>query len=173
MSKEDSKVGYSDALGGYGVPSQVEITGGVVAHKKPRGRKLVFRPKPKNMIILAAIAVAVVLIVLFVGGVIGSPYSGDISEIKKNMTTANGVPVVNYQPTLTEGVDWSGISDRKREGIAKYAVKEALKQAEADQANEFNIMGLSADNTMICFMFYEPSRIVIIVDGVAAGETSI
>jgi hypothetical protein len=154
MATNKKRTGYSDALGGYGVPSQVAITGeatepGKTAKtaKSGKSRGLVFRPKPKNIIVLAVIAAAVVVALLFITGVIGTgQYASSISPvIEKDIQSMNGVDVTIYRPVIAEDVDWNNIDKGKRAGIAKYAANKALEQAEAEQAGIFSIMGMTYD----------------------------
>jgi hypothetical protein len=176
---KNTKRGYSDALGGYGVPAQVEITGEAeIKSAAPAGpRKGVsftaFTARPRNLLILAVIAVAVVLVILWATGVLGSPYSGDISSIQKETQITNGANVTNYLPILAEDVDWSSLDDKKRANIAKYAVGEALKEAEKDQAGIFNIMGQTYDRSQSVFLYTEDGQIQIRVDGAVTESVPI
>jgi hypothetical protein len=159
--------GYSNALGGYGVPSQVKITGESPApdarrrtrpQGKPRKNSLVFRPKPKHIILLAAIAVAVVVAILFATGVFNQ-YADSIDSISKETQGSESVTSTNYVAILAEDVDWASLSDGERRGVAKYAVKKALAQAETDQANIFIIVGQTYDRSAFIF-YYAPDGTV-------------
>jgi hypothetical protein len=77
----------------------------------------------------------------------------------------NGANVTNYLPQLAEDVDWAGLSDQKRAGIAKYAVNKALKEAEADEAGIFNVQGMSYDRTDAIFLYMNDDSIQIRVNG--------
>jgi hypothetical protein len=170
--------GYSDALGGYGVPAQVELTAKSAAEGKSPGRKPASIPSKKLIIIIVAVAVVAVLIALAVNGVFAFPnqYAENIASIEKQQQNSNGAEVTNYLPLLAEDVDWVNIDEKTREGIAKYAVETALDQAETDQAGIFNIMGMTYDRNTPIFLYSvagEQQKVQIMVDGKVAGEVTI
>jgi hypothetical protein len=158
--------GYSDTLGGYGVPSQLKVTGESPAPAPPRRtrtpgkqkkNRLVFRPKPKHIVLLSAIAAAVVVAILFATGVFNQ-YANSV-DISKVTQESSGVTSTNYMAVLAADVDWAGLSDDERRGIAKYAVKKALELAEADQANIFIVIGQTNDRNTPVF-YYAPDGAV-------------
>ncbi|MDR3224728.1 MAG: hypothetical protein LBT52_00320 [Clostridiales Family XIII bacterium] len=178
MAVNKSNDGYSDALGGYGVPAQVELTAGSSAAASASSRRSAPRGNKQLIIIIAAVAVvAAVVVFLYVSGAFGSSqYAENISSIEKAQQNVNGAQVTNYLPLLAEDVDWAAIDEKKREGIAKYAVNEALAQAEADQASIFNIMGMTYDQSKPVFLYAEvgeTKKIQIMVDSNLAGEVKL
>jgi hypothetical protein len=178
----DNNRGYSDALGGYGVPTQVQAsapynTQRTAAGGAPRGGGVVFRPKPKNIIFLAVIAAAIVVVVLLLtgvlgGGLLGSKYADDIQTVEKQQQTVNGAQATNYLPVLAETVDWNNMDEKEREGIAKYAVEQAIEQAQKDQAGIYNIMGLTADRKP-AFMYGDNGSVQIMANGQVKGEITV
>jgi len=85
------------------------------------------------------VIVAVVILVLVLRG------NSHIEMIEEVSQLSGGAQTTNYLPVIEEGFDWAGASDSQRARIAKKAVKEALKEVEADQANIYNIMGITKD----------------------------
>ncbi|MDR2162424.1 MAG: hypothetical protein LBO70_00545 [Clostridiales Family XIII bacterium] len=171
MAKEDYKAGYSEALEGYGVPAQVEISGGSVARSSKRKRRsLVFRPKPKNIIALIVVVAAIVIAVMFATDTLGwSRYANSISTIEEQMNVANGVTTTNYMPVLSADVDWANASDREREGIVKYAVGAVLKEVEKNQTSIFTIMGMTHDRGELIFYYMEDGTVQLYVNGAFHG----
>ncbi|MDR1496506.1 MAG: hypothetical protein LBS67_06285 [Clostridiales Family XIII bacterium] len=168
----ENRTGYSEALGGYGVPSQVKITGDSASKSggDARSRKS-WNFSTRNKVILAAAAVVVVVVVLWATGVVGvNQYASSISSIDKEAQSVNGASVTNYLPILAEDVVWADISDQKRAGIAKYAVGRALEQAEADQAGIFNIQGMSHAKDEAVFLYTSDGTVQVRVGG-AITET--
>jgi hypothetical protein len=178
----DNNRGYSDALGGYGVPAQVQASApynikSTAAAGSRRSGGVVFRPKPKNILFLAVIAAAIVIVILLATGVIGgglfaSKYAEDIQTIEKQQQITNGAEATNYMVILADTADWSNISDAERKGIAKYAAEQALEQARTDQAGIFNIIGLTTDRKPV-FMYSSDGRVQIMADGSVRGEVSV
>lgn len=156
------------------MPSQVEITAGSAAKSKPSfGSGFSFRLDKKAIIIIAAVAVAAVVVVLFLTGVFGSRYADRLDTIEKQMQSVNGAQATNYLPILKDTVKWTEISEGEREGIAKYAVKKALEEAEKEQAGIFNIMGFSvSEGTRAVAFVYTPEgdgKIQVISAGQVTG----
>jgi hypothetical protein len=176
MATNRKRTGYSDALGGYGVPSQVKITGEASEPDKPAARAkshkskgLVFRPKPKNILIIIAIAAAVVVAILFATGVLGSgQYASSIDHIGSDIQPVNGADATVYRPVIAEDVDWNNIDEKKRDGIAQYAVKETIERMGSDPAGIFTILGETYDSQPA--FLYSPNldTIQIFVDGTVA-----
>jgi hypothetical protein len=176
---KDRKTGYSEALGGYGVPSQVAVTGEsepkMDGGAKPRKGKS-FSFSTRNKILIAVAAAVVLVVVLWLTGVLGgSQYASSIASIEKDSQSVNGANVTNYLPQLAEDVDWTALSDEKRAGIAKYAVGKALEQAEADQAGIYNIMGQATDEQGIqpIFLYANDGMIQIRVNGEVTDTISV
>jgi hypothetical protein len=174
MSSNDQKTGYSNALGGFGVPTQVQETAASSAAAKPKAAsakprkksKLVFKPKPRNLLFLGIVAAVIVVVILLLTGVIGGRYASSITTIEKQTQLTNGAQTTNYLPILASDVDWANISSGKREGIAKYAVEASLKEVEKDQANIYNIMGMTTEPRTAAFIYSVPEKTIqIIVDG--------
>jgi hypothetical protein len=170
MATNSKRTGYSDALGGYGVPSQVKITGEASMPDKsatPRKSKgLVFRPKPKNIMIIIIIAVAVIVAILFATGALGGGrYAGSIDHVESVIQPMNGADATVYYPIIADDVDWNNADKNKRDGIAKYSVNEILKQMENDQAGIFTILGQTNDGEAA--FLYSPNQdsIQIFVNG--------
>jgi hypothetical protein len=164
MAKNDQRGGYSEALGGYGVPSQVKATGGGAGAGKSsrpakarRSRGVVFRPKPWNIVVLIAIPVVIVLAILFGNGLLGSnQYADSIAAVNRIPNGVNGVEAMIYQPVVAESVDWNNASDKKREGIAKYAVSSILEEYGA--SGIFTIIGVTSDEDQ-AFLYSQDGRI--------------
>jgi hypothetical protein len=164
MAKNDQRAGYSEALGGYGVPSQVQVTGGGVnAGKSPKtararkSRGLVFRPKPWNIVLIVVVIAAIVVAILFGNGMLGSnQYAKDIAAVNQIPQTVNGVESMVYQPVVAEGVDWDSVSDGRREGIAKYAINSILE--DYGTSGIFSIMGVTSDGNQ-AFLYSQDGRI--------------
>jgi hypothetical protein len=175
MENDNKDTGYSEALGGFGVPSQVEASGAsAVSAAQSGGQSPASRPKSKKIIILVVViaVIAAAGAALWYSGVLESLlYSSSVAEIEKHTQDVNGAAAVNYLPRLADNVDWTGASDSKREGIAKYAVRKALKQAKAEQAGIFTIMGIDHNRTPV-FLYEQVGRIQIYVEGnVIATDT--
>jgi hypothetical protein len=176
MENDNKNTGYSEALGGYGVTSQVEAAGAAAAGAGQSGKQgsAPSGPKSKKIVILIVIIAALgAVAAMWYGGLFGSlQYASSVAEIEKHTQDVNGASAVNYLPRLAENVDWRGASDSKRAGIAKYAVGEALKQAEAEQVGIFTIMGLDHNRTPI-FYYVSEGTIQIYVEGNTTDTVSI
>jgi hypothetical protein len=164
MATNSKRTGYSDALGGYGVPSQVKITGEASetgkSAKSPKSRKskgLVFKPKPKNILIIIVIAAAVIVAILFANGTLGTgQYASSIDHVGSEIQPMNGADATVYRPILAEDVDWNNLDEKKRDGIARYSVNEILKQSGVDQVGIFTILGQTYDDQPA--FLYSPSQ---------------
>jgi len=179
MAENKDSKGYSNALGGYGVPAQVELTAASSAvGKSTSGSFPAFKLNKKNIIIIAAAAVVVVALILALTGVfsLDSKYASSISSIEKYTQNNNGAQVTNYIPLLAKDVDWAKIDEKEREGIAKYAVKKALDQAATDQAGIYNIMGMTNGQEVSIFLYSvkdEKQKVMIMVDYKVTGEITL
>ncbi|MDR1291817.1 MAG: hypothetical protein LBJ91_00255 [Clostridiales Family XIII bacterium] len=171
MTTNDKKIGYSEALGGYGVPAQVEITGdagGTGKSAKPRrGKGLVFRPKPRNIVAIAAIAVAVAMAILFLAGAFDTlRYAGSIDNVRTEAQQVNGVDATIYRPIIAEDVGWNDASKNKRDGIARYSVKKVLAdEIGAGQEGIFSILGQTSDGQPAFFYSPNADTIQVFVNG--------
>jgi uncharacterized protein HemX len=167
MENDSKNTGYSEALGGFGVPSQVEVTGESAkgAGQAPK-KDTASRPKSKKIIALVVvIAVLATGAALWYGGFLDSfRYSGKIAVIEKHTQDINGAAAMNYLPILKENVDWNSVSAKEREGIARYAVGEVLKQVKAEQTGIFTIMGMDQDRAPI-FAYEQGGAIMIYAGG--------
>ncbi|MDR1043266.1 MAG: hypothetical protein LBL54_05110 [Clostridiales Family XIII bacterium] len=174
MATNNKKTGYSDALGGYGVPSQVKITGeadlpgGSAKGAKPRkGKGVVFRPKPRNIIIIVVIAVAVLVGILAATGVLGgsSRYASSIDHVGSEIQPVNGADATVYRPVVAEKVDWNNVDAKERNGIARYAVKSTIEDIGGENAGIFQIFGETYDGQHA--FLYSPTQgtIQIYVNG--------
>jgi hypothetical protein len=173
MATNRKRTGYSDALGGYGVPSQVKITGEASIPDKPeKPRKssgLVFKPKPINLIIIAAIIVAVIVGILFANGTLGAGrYADSIDRIDSVIQPMNGADATVYYPIIAEDVDWNNIDKNERDGIARYSVNATLEQMGNDQAGIFTILGQTQDQQPA--FLYSPNQNTIQIFGNGAVE---
>jgi hypothetical protein len=176
MATNSKRTGYSDALGGYGVPSQVKITGeasvpgkSAKSAKPHKSKGLVFRPKPLNIIIIIAIAVAVVVAILFATGALGAgQYASSLDHIESDLQPVNGADATVYRPVIAEDVDWNNLDEKKRDGIAKYSVNETLKQIGSEQAGIFNILGQTYDGQPAFYYSPNVDTIQIFVNGAVA-----
>ncbi|MDR0596472.1 MAG: hypothetical protein LBG50_02915 [Clostridiales Family XIII bacterium] len=164
MASKKNQNGYSEALGGYGVPSQVEMTAkSAPAPRASFSPNFSFGMDKKKIIIIAAVAVVVVLAVLYFAGVFNQ-YGSRILEIQVTQQSQNGAMATNYMPVLKEDVKWAELSDGERAGIAKYAVNASQARAKKDEANIFNIMGLSYVRETIFLYDRDKNKIQILVD---------
>jgi hypothetical protein len=171
MATNDKRIGYSEALGGYGVPAQIKITGdesGVgQAAASRKGKGLVFRPKPRNIIAIIAIAAAVAVGILFLIGALNTlSYTSGIDNVRTEAQQVNGVDATIYRPIIAEGVDWNGVSKTRRDGIARYSVNNVLnEEIGAEQAGIFNILGQTSDGQPAFFYSPNADTIQVFVNG--------
>jgi hypothetical protein len=160
MATNNKRTGYSDALGGYGVPAQVKITGEAslpgkpAKGAKPKGKGLVFRPKPRNIIIIAVVIVAVVAAIFFANNMLGAGrYASSIDHVESMIQPVNGADATVYNPIVAENVDWNTIDEKEREGIARYAVNNILENMENDNAGIYQILGHTFDGQQPAFLY--------------------
>jgi hypothetical protein len=173
MATNNKRTGYSDALGGYGVPAQVKITGEAsmpgesVKRAKPRKSKgLVFRPKPINIIIIIAIIAAVVVVTLIATNAFGSRYASSIDHVGSEIQPMNGADATVYRPILAEDVDWNNIEKSEREGIALYGVNYVLDETIGDNpAGIYTIIGMTYDNQPAFLYSPNTGTVQILVSG--------
>jgi len=109
---------------------------------------------------------------LGLGGGAGGGLGNHIKTIEIQQQTTNGAQTTNYLPLLEDDFDWANATDAEREKIAKAAVQEALKLKERDQANIYNIMGLTGDRAP-AFLYTGTGKIQIIVNNAVSGEVGI
>jgi hypothetical protein len=172
MSVKNKTAGYSEALGGYGVPAQVKVTGDADGAKaetfrKPRkSQGLVFRPKPKNIIAIIVIIAAVVVAIFFATGQLGtSKYASSIEGYENTPSSMNGADATVYQPIVAESVDWNNVSDDERSGIAQYAVNKILGDMSDPNSGIYSIVGYTHERQPAFLYAQGDSKIQIYKDG--------
>ncbi|MDR1816375.1 MAG: hypothetical protein LBR00_06885 [Clostridiales Family XIII bacterium] len=130
------------------------------------------------LVVDVALAVLLVLVIGFgfsfsgLGEGGGGGLGNHIKTIEIQQQTTNGAQTTNYLPLLEDDFDWANATDAEREKIAKAAVQEALKLKERDQANIYNIMGLTGDRAP-AFLYTGTGKIQIIVNNAVSGEVGI
>jgi hypothetical protein len=142
MANKNNLKGYSDALGGFGVPHQVEATGGSNTGPSGGGAPAVKLNKSLLLIIIVAAAAAAVIITLFATGIMGGGYKDAFTGTETSQQGNEGGAVTTvYMPQLADNIDWDNLSDNERESMAKYSIKNTVEAADAAGVNMYIIMG--------------------------------
>lgn len=121
----------------------------------------------RKLPVIVPVAV-IVLLVVVVSAIIGmyafAPnYEKSIATISSATNDINGATRVNYMPILADDVDWAKLSDGDREGLARYAVGQAIEQAESKSTPAFTVVGRSAETDV--FMYTGGEMITLYIDG--------
>ncbi|MCL2750113.1 MAG: hypothetical protein FWE96_03795 [Coriobacteriia bacterium] len=105
------------------------------------------------VVLLLGLAVIVALVVVLAFNFFSTNAQQSIVTIESATQQSGGVSTTNYLPILADHINWENLSDKEREDIARYAVAEATKRAEAEYVNYFNVLGQSSGERKTLFLF--------------------
>ena len=124
----------------------------------------------RSRIIIIALVVVVVLI-LIIGGIIlsrmsSTSYETNITNMEVTTQQSSGVTTTNYVPVLADNVDWGSLSDAARAGTARYAVNQAIDQANTNGVTSYSVLGMTdADRTAVFFYSGGADTVTLFVGG--------
>jgi hypothetical protein len=103
----------------------------------------------------------------------GSKYAGDVVEIQKLQQETGASTADIYDIVISKDFDWATAAAKDKEGLAKYSVNEALKQAEADESGNYSILGTAEETNDTLFMFDGVNTIKLAEGGAWGAEVTL
>lgn len=122
-----------------------------------------------RILIVVIIVIAVAIVATLIFRIYQDRFKEYVDRIEITYQDQNGISATNYVAILKEGVAWDETTDK--EGIAKYVVKTAIKDAVDTEVRSYNIIGQSADLKVLFLYSGEKGTIILYdLEGRPEGE---